>query len=269
MTGHRALLVGINAYPNSPLNGCVNDTTSMAELLPSPTYNFKSENIRLLVDTRATTAAILDHLNWLVQVEPGATILFQYSGHGAQVPTRNDAGEVDDLLEVICPVDFDWSPGRMITDKQFVEIFKKIPAGVTFNWLSDSCHSGDLDRTIPPSGTKFRRFPVPADILWRQRIAVQKKLERSFKKSKAMVGGMLDVGFMSGCQSDQTSADAYIDGRPCGAFTYYFMKAVKENPKMKLDDLGDLVAKYLRNGGYSQRPSVEGARKGQVFLNPQ
>lgn len=742
MTGHRALLVGINAYPSSPLNGCVNDTTSMAELLTSPTYNFKSENIRLLVDARATTAAILDHLNWLVQVEPGATILFQYSGHGAQVPTRNDAGEVDNLLEVICvgesmhiptdcgllqahrvydlvrqgyevktkinnkfhkitqavktrkesevrvrlsnntvlqigedhpvfvfdngiirqvkgkdirqgdqllrssqffnkggdidevwylvglfvgdghfvkscanvihfnvrsylnrwfdviemikrnfddskishkiyqrkkypgdelfisinspkfatllrslgfkpgrkmgginelplpfdekclrgfirgyfdadgtssktsirflsidrelinlidtalnyfgvkvdrcdkiskkrnhnkcyiatcynsnakkyadvigfgfseknklsnekitksgdkdgvdlsvlvnlidrynlrwcdftnalglekrsytrlrnrifrsdqvlamvnalqekvvvahdildgddfrrleigasigniehitgvnqfsafnrleknnqidvcayaekmideiepilnrswnilknynlirvdevniikmpcdmydftiedekkfeingvlvhncPVDFDWSPGRMITDKQFVEIFKKIPAGVTFNWLSDSCHSGDLDRIMPPSGTKFRRFPVPADILWRQKIAVQKKLERWFKKSKAMACGMLDVGFMSGCQSDQTSADAYIDGRPCGAFTYYFMKAVKENPKMKLDDLGDLIAKYLRNGGYSQRPSVEGARKGQVFLNPQ
>ena len=266
MEGHRALLVGINAYPSSPLNGCVNDITSMTELLTSSLYNFKSENIRLLVDSRATTAAILDHLNWLVQAQPGDEVLFHYSGHGAQVPTRNNAGEVDDLSEVVCPVDFDWSPERMITDKQFVEIFKKLPDGVIFNWLSDSCHSGDLDKRMPPPDVKFRRFPVPADILWRQRIAVHKKLERWFSKSKAMVGGVLDVGFMSGCQSDQTSADAYIDGRACGAFSYYFMKALREDPQMKLDDLGNKVCRYLAGGGYSQKPSTEGARKGRPFL---
>ncbi|HET7402221.1 MAG TPA: caspase family protein, partial [Usitatibacter sp.] len=30
---NRALLVGINAYPGQPLNGCVNDVKDMAGLL--------------------------------------------------------------------------------------------------------------------------------------------------------------------------------------------------------------------------------------------
>jgi len=265
MKGHRALLIGINAYPSAPLNGCVNDVNNIADLITAPPYNFEKDNVRLLVDSRATTANILDHLNWLIQAQPGEIALFHYSGHGAQVPVRNDAGEVDNLSEVVCPVNFDWSPENMITDKQFVEIFKKMPAGVIFNWLSDSCHSGDLDKRIPPPNVKYRRFPVPADILWRQKIAAHKKLERWFSKSKTMVGGILDVGYMSGCQSDQTSSDAYIDGKPCGAFTHYFLQALRENPTMKLDDLGHRVCDLLAANGYEQRPSTEGARKCYPF----
>src|SRR5712692_4457306 len=106
---NKALLVGINAYPGNELKGCINDVTDMRDLLQAKS-GFGAADIRLLTDAQATTAEIGKGLDWLVAgVQPGDRILFHYSGHGAQMPTRNPSGEVDGLDEVICPVDFDWS----------------------------------------------------------------------------------------------------------------------------------------------------------------
>jgi len=265
-TEEKALLVGINAYPGAPLNGCVNDVEDIAQFLVIQ-HGFKEENIRMLVDGRATTSAILERLEWLAATKEGGKAYFHYSGHGAQVPSRNGDGEVDNQLEVICPVDFDWSEDHMITDKQFVEIFKKMPAGVHFNWLSDSCHSGDLDRFMPRPGDEtnpvrvlgVRRYPIPRDMAWRQRIARTMKLER------AMVGNQLDVGFMSGCKSDQTSADAEIGGRPCGAFTHFFLEAWRQSGSPYSTKMSDLCAKtssLLAGSGFRQEPTCSGARAG-------
>ena len=84
---------------------------------------------------------------------------------------------------------------------------------------------------------------------------------------RAMVGGLLDVGFMSGCRSDQTSADAYIQGDYCGAFTFFFMKAFKEAPDLPMTELRKKVCGYLEAGGYTQRPEAEGARRTLPFLS--
>jgi hypothetical protein len=261
--GDRALLVGINAYPGCPLSGCVNDVTDVAQFLVNK-CGFKEENIRLLTDGRATTSAIIERLNWLTQVSPGDRVYFHYSGHGAQVPTRNDSSEIDNLNEVVCPVNFDWSADHMITDKQFVEIFKKIPAGVRFCWASDSCHSGDLDRMMPahnsPKILGIRKFPVPADISWRQRIARKKGL------SRAMVGGLLDVGFISGCKSNQTSADAEFGGRPNGALTYFLLQSLNNMLDKSIVEVVADVNQKMQSMGFEQEPTCSGARSKLAFL---
>jgi hypothetical protein len=98
-------------------------------------------SIRLLTDVRATKTAIVERLNLLVSgARPRDRLVFHYSGHGAQMPTRNPAAEVDKLDEVICPVDFDWSDEHAIRDKDFYKIFAAVPDGVEFIWISDSCH---------------------------------------------------------------------------------------------------------------------------------
>jgi len=79
---HRALLIGINAYPDpiNQLNGCASDTYRVSELLQE--NGFVAENIRLLTDERATRDAILDRLHWLLDdvADESMAVRQAYSG---------------------------------------------------------------------------------------------------------------------------------------------------------------------------------------------
>lgn len=259
--GNRILLVGINTYRDAPLKGCVNDVTDMANYL-TDTRGIDPRDICLITDARATTTAIMDKLVWLSETSPGNLAYFHYSGHGTQVPSYD---EEDGMNEAICPVDFDWSPSRMITDKDFVEIFRTMSSGVIFNWASDSCHSGDLSREIEKEGQKStpRRMPLPADIAWR----IDKTRSRGRTFVRSIRQSELNVGYISGCGPDQTSADAYIGGRYCGAFTYFYLKNLKSEPlTTPLDKLAEVISSGLASSYYEQRPQAEGLRAKKPFL---
>jgi hypothetical protein len=61
----------------------------------------------------------------------------------------------------------------------------------------------------------------------------------------------------SGCKANQTSADAYFDGRYNGAFTYYFVKAMDET---RNEASRATVLRHLRaamKGHFSQVPQLE------------
>lgn len=255
---NKAVLVGINTYPGSPLAGCINDVMDTAEYLVK-NHGFKEDEIRILTDSRATKVAIMERLAWLATAVPGDVVYFHYSGHGTQVASRNDNAEVDGLDEIICPFDFDWEPSHYITDNEMVDIFSKMPAGVVFNWCSDSCHSGTMTREVS-SGP--RSIVPPADIAWRIRTARTKAIQ----SKRGMIGGQLDVGFVSGCRADQTSADAVIGGRPCGAFTYYFLRALARMKDQPLGKVAEVTRNDLAKNGYSQSPQAEGARVNLPFL---
>ncbi len=266
---NRALLVGINAYPGNELSGCVNDITDMANFLVERCH-FASSQVRLLTDGRATTDAIVKRLEWLVSgAKKGDRLFFHYSGHGAQVASRDPKSqEVDGLDEVICPVDFDWSDARMVRDNDFARIFGKLPKGVEFVWVSDSCHSGDLWREMPvPNApvSKPKRLLPPADLAWRVRVAHDSSIKaRPLLSSVPALNGAL----ISGCRSNQTSSDASFNNRPNGALTYYLLRAL-EAPQGLREPLSDVVPALrsaLRRGGYSQVPQIEGS--GTVTSQP-
>lgn len=252
----KILLTGINKYTGVPLDGCVNDVLNLAELMPRE-YHVSDENIRLLVDERATKWNIMERLKWLVDgAKAGDRLFFLFSGHGSQVSNRLSTGEVDQLSEIICPVDMQWDPDHYITDYELYNIFKHIPEGVKFGWMNDSCHSGGLtslerDFHNPPV-QKSKYLPPPEDILWRVRVAKGKNLITTREEKK------LNVQFVSGCKSNQTSADTVIDGKPCGAMTYFFTKNLV---KMKDRSFKDIVIKTvqdLRSNHYQQEPQAEG-----------
>jgi hypothetical protein len=265
---NRALLVGINAYPGNELNGCVNDVTDMAEFLVSH-CDFDESDIRLVTDARATTAAILERLKWLMTgAKAGDRLMFHYSGHGAQFPVRDASGKVTRVDECICPVDFDWTEEHAIRDKQFQEMFGHVPAGVDFGWVSDSCFSGDLARELLPPKRKIKSMPMPADIAWRLRTADTKGVKRqSFEHVIADLSAVL----VSGCSSHETSADAEINGRYNGALTYYFLQTLSA-PNGLTQTLEQAVARTraaLRTNGYTQHPQLEGSAglMKQAFLS--
>ncbi|HEX4763061.1 MAG TPA: caspase family protein [Usitatibacter sp.] len=158
----RALLVGINAYPDpaNRLEGCVNDVFLMSSLLQE--CGIDAEDIRVVLDDRATTSNILERMHWLLDDVPpdGERVLF-YSGHGAQLPAYNLGGEVDHLDECLVPYDFDWNPVHAIRDKQFVEFYSQLAYDTRFVAIFDCCHSGGMTRD---GGPRIRGISPPDDI---------------------------------------------------------------------------------------------------------
>jgi hypothetical protein len=160
----RALLIGINAYPNpaNRLEGCVNDVFLMSSVLQE--CGFQPEEIRVVLDDRATTTNILERLHWLLDNvgdgDSAERVLF-YSGHGAQIPAYGAHEEIDRLNECLVPYDFDWSSDHAITDKQFVDFYSQLPYRSHFAAIFDCCHSGGLTRE---GGPRPRGIDPPDDI---------------------------------------------------------------------------------------------------------
>lgn len=255
---NRALLVGINNYPTAPLNGCVNDVTDMAGFLVDH-CSFRKNEISLLVNERATRIGILERLGLLLTgIQSGDRIFFHFSGHGVQLPTRNPQGEWDGLDEVICPYEFNWTEDTTLRDKEFASIFSSIPKGVLFTWVCDSCHSEDVHKMManPSLQVKKRTIDPPADIAWGIETAQEKNII-PFGIRRIADGNVLLV---SGCKSDETSADAKINGKFNGALTYHLLQYLKDGGLTRpMSDVIGEVNKLIHAASFEQHPQLNGS----------
>ena len=273
---NKALLVGINAYsnPSNNLRGCIKNIVDMEYFIASKNKVYPKDNIRTLTDSRATKKGILSALNWLLQgANAGDQLLFQYSGHGAQIPSHSPAIEKDGLDEIICPYDFSGEAAAetAISDKEFASIFAKIPRGVHFVWISDSCHSEDLSRkpkvieanednsNYDFKDTRFRRFNYKDSTEQAEAFAPISSLGSAHSP--------LHGALLSGCASHQLSADAYINNRFNGAFTHYLIKNLSlYGQDANMQEIVKYVNIDLLDNDYDQNPQCEGLLATQKFF---
>ena len=256
----KALLVGINNYKpelNANLRGCVNDIENVRDILIR-VYGFNPDNIRVLTDDRATKAAILERLTWLVdKLAMGDEIVFDYSGHGSQVRDREGDELNDQMDEILCPYDLNWDDP--LTDDMLAKIFSVVPEGVYLTVIIDACHSGTITKELfgacdQKQYIKARFIMPPFDIRSRT-LSRDKVFEKRSLKTVMKDAGQNHV-LLAGCKDDQTSADAYIDGKYQGAMTWAFTSSVKENPKENWKNIyASLLAKMK---GFTQIPQLSG-----------
>lgn len=236
---NKALLIGINYLDtNNQLQGCANDVRAIRDLLQKNNY----KDIRVLSDDinesniiEPTAENILAEFNKLIDnAKSGDVLFFHYSGHGTQTYDQG-SDETDGKDEAIYPVD-----GKLITDDTFKQAINRIPAGVKLFLLMDCCNSGsNLD-------LKYNT------------------LQRSLKA--AMQGYAVEI---SGCLDNQTSADAFINGKYNGALTACFIdqsrikgfKNLFDNnlfsgSRTKLKALTSTFSTWMKTNGFSQRPNI-------------
>ena len=264
----KALLVGINKYPDprNSLRGCINDILDLEHFIAVENKVYPSDQIKKLTDQDATKKNILLQLEWLLEgAEAGDQLLFHYSGHGAQLPckklTTGIVEEVDGLDEIICPYNFDGTDASAIRDNEFGEMFARIPKGVHFVWISDSCHAEDLSRdpiALEEHTVIFRNFAGLTLAAGAQRVAAP----IAPLAPKSLQGALL-----SACASHELSADAYINHRFNGAFTHYLLKNLRKFANnMPMQKIIQLVSKDLADNEYDQRPQTEGLLADQKFF---
>ena len=268
---NKALLVGINKYPNpsNELRGCVNDILDIEHFITETNKVYSKQNIKKLTDRQATKKEIVIQIKWLVEgAQSGDQLLFHYSGHGAQAPTLFPTLEEDGLDEIICPYDFDGSAATTLRDKEFAQLFAGLPKGVHFVWISDSCHAEDLSRDVNTNeATIYRQFQGVAPTIEGIAPNNYEKLPEASAIGITPITAPLNGALLSACASHELSADAYINKRYNGAFTHYLIKNLLQYSDSKnMQAIIKLVNMDLDKNGYDQNPEIEGLLENKTFF---
>ena len=228
-----SLHVGLNSvdpdhYDGWPgtLTACEFDANDMESLAKSRGF----ETTKLLTQEATADAVMAAIENAANELEAGDIFLITDSSHGGQVPDTN-GDEQDSSDETWLAYD------RQIVDDELYALWGKFKPGVRIVVLSDSCHSGSVNKGITdPDVPDVLATAEEADKQTpRLRALPRDKMIATYEQNKALYDGIqarvgssestaselgATVLLISGCQDDQTS----LDGSKNGLFTEKLLK---------------------------------------------
>ena len=192
---------------SGPLAGCEADSEDMMSLAKAT--GFATER---LVTKDATRARVTKEITAAAdQLERGDIFFLTYSGHGGQLPDKND-DEPDGVDETWCLYD-----GELVDDQIF-KLLGRFRAGVRIVVLSDSCHSGSvlkdvLDRAHRSEGHLTRAMPKDVAMrTYRQNKAEYDPILSDESLARARKEVAASAMLISGCQDNQLSLDGTFNG---------------------------------------------------------
>lgn len=230
----KAICAGINNYPGSTndLQGCVNDANDWSDLLKLNGFETK-----VILDKQATRSALLDALeNLIANAVADDVIVFTYSGHGTNViDTSGD--EEDSYDEALYVYD------GILLDDALRAVIQKTRPGVHLVIISDSCFSGTVTRVSPTGVPRYMKTDdIPPHF--------------TLKKKLLSEEDMIEI-LLSGCDDDEYSYDAFINGRWNGAFSATAIRLIKD--KLTYNQFYSAVRSKLPSSEYPQTPQLEGS----------
>lgn len=219
-----ALVVGINDYKSEKtLKGAVNDARDIADALRA----LGVSDVVLLENRKAKRATITATWDRMVAAaREGDVLVFSYAGHGAledarRPDTPNGKSTVLVLgdFETMAPGSGERLPDDML-DTMFAKAERK--EGVLVLFVADACYSGGLltrgidgraedlpDRSTPPYVIEDDALPPPDP---------QTPSAGTVHKNRF---------FFSSSQFDRTTPEVMIDGKPRGALSWAFARALR------------------------------------------
>jgi len=232
----KSLIIGINYLNTSnELYGCINDAHNLQNYLTNK-YNFSANNICLLTDNtivKPTKQNILKkYKDLLINAKSGDKLFFTYSGHGSYIQDLNN-DEIDKKDELLITID-----SQAISDDELKSIINEcLPDDVTLFVIFDCCHSGTL------MDLKYNYLCENEDLSINEKMSETKS----------------NVFLISGCFDEKTSADAYIDNKFQGAFTWSFLKTINENNNLTWKELL-INMRNLLKPKYTQIPQLSSGK---------
>ena len=255
----RALCIGINDYPGSQndLQGCVNDANDWRQALENRKFTVTS-----MLDGAATKSNMVEAFKKIVADTGKDDIaVITYSGHGTWMPDVDDFdNEPDGRDEALCPHDI--MSGNVLVDDEIHEIFSMRNWGARLIFISDSCHSGTVARMcpgmpalakIPENAARIRFLDNSLFLKNAAVLSAANRMRAATFKHRIRSASVL----FAGCQDDEYSYDAYINGRFNGAFSYVALNALAQlGEKATYLDWYRAIRNYLPNNNYPQTPNL-------------
>ncbi len=261
-----AFLVGVGAYERvRQLRGPVSDVQMLTKYLQSQTsFDLK---LLALTDQQANKKAVIDGFQThLSQAGPADTVLFYFSGHGAQeaADTSVWVDEADGQLEcLVCHDGGTTNPWEfLLADKELRCLLAPISAtGAHVVVMADCCHAGDNTRAVdllalalPSQDVRERRLAEPAPKRPYEGFFFHDTLPAAEIQAKG-----LDVVMPQGnhiqfaaCESEELAEE--FNGE--GIFTKNLLAVLNAaHGQVSYRDLHSRMRQYMRFG-YEQRPRV-------------
>lgn len=261
-----ALCVGIDAYPQRPLAGCVRDARLWSKTLASAGFQ-----VNTLFDAQATRQSLVDNLERLVSGgRPGDILVFQYSGHGTQMPD-DDGDEVDAFDEAFVPIDY--GQGRFLLDDDIGVILSKLAPGAVLTLFMDCCHSGTnsrfapLVRAVSTRDERVRYLPPSAELVDAHR-AYRRSARAAPGPTRPPEGSLPGVVHFAACQDNEYAWETQGQGDFTAIAAPLLAKALSlgQTNEMFLADVQAGVAQKNRQhplmmklpGNLANRPLLSG-----------
>jgi metacaspase-1 len=218
--------IGLNAVDpdhydgwDGALTACEFDADAMEALAEERGFEKRTK----LLTKKAKASAIIGAIEHAAsKLDAGDILFLSYSGHGGQVPDTNDEQESDSSDETWLAYD------RQIVDDELYALWKTFKPGVRIIVLSDSCHSGTVNKDITDQvpdpvrtaeeaakqSPRYRALPRDKMIGTYERNAdlydgIQKRVASSSSSEAEVKARVL---LISGCQDNQLSRDGFKNG---------------------------------------------------------
>jgi hypothetical protein len=283
---HHAILVGINAYPDRPLKGCVRDVQQIKSILqqhPIPT------DIKVFTATKSSqpdkpgleedsslwptfsnvTAAFREVT---ASAEPGHCVYIHFSGHGARMEPESEFSDKNtgDLALVL--LDKDVNRVKPLKGHRLAIVLNAmVNKGLIVTLVLDCCFSASVYR-LKSENVRFLPFDAETFVIDDEQPDETIELEPSGYRDVSMQPNwMVDpngYAVLAACGPHEEATEVIPDGVEHGALSFFLIHSLKDFGMNKRHrDVFYRLSPSFKEHKLEQNPALYG-NMNQEFFGP-
>lgn len=285
---HYAILIGINAYTEKPLNACVQDVKDVKTCLEGM---LNSVHIQMLTAAKITdpesSSPIEDPVLWPTYenvvsafetttslAQPGDFVYVHYSGHGTRgEPDSEFSNRSTGDLALVLPKGENSNHESYLWGSTLASLLKAmVDKGLAVTLVLDCCFSASVSRRGDPD---VRYLPYDPEIGSKYPPDLEKDLEDAADHPASRDASMRSnwlvnpdgYAILAACGPQEVAVEPKFDGQRHGALSYYLFKTLTEfgGHGKKHKDIYDHLRAKFQKSGLRQHPVLYG-NKDQGFF---
>lgn len=230
-----ALVIGVSRYRHMPALRPTEDVAGVVAALTDPELcGYPVENVRVLLEERATRAAILDELAALARrTSARSTVLVYFTGHGGRVAADAESGQREAFY--LLPVECQSRPRSLlattaISGEEWTAACNAIPAA-RLTIVLDCCRAAALAEAELPAGKIVDADLAPMAPGRGRAVMAAASREGSAYLPPGRAHSLFTDHLLRGLRGEAPTAGGVL--RVCDLFHYVQAKVVADEPQQR------------------------------------